>query len=160
MKLIGTAVSILLAILALVSAISIGLTATNYLEGMGAAGDLRFELSDLELKEGDAPEVVITFHLENQSPLEIELEKFHFSLYLNGEFVGSNYEPFTAKILTGLEEVVMRFRIPLQPFYIQHVERAREEKDFSWFLTGRAKLVLPFREDVVWLNLRESWSGE
>ena len=74
--------------------------------------------------------------------------------------MGSNYEPFTAKTLTGLEEVAMRFRIPLQPFYMRHVERAREEENFSWSLRGSAKLVLPFREDVVWLNLRESWSGQ
>ena len=160
MKLAGTVVPILLVILALVSAVSIGLTTTSYLEGMGAAGSLSLELSDLQLKEGDEPEVAITFHLENHSLLNIELERFNFSVYLSGEFVGSNYEPFTAKTLEGLEKVVMRFRIPLKPFYIQYVERAQQENRFSWSISGRVKLVLPFREDVVWLNLRESWSGE
>ena len=91
MKPAGTVVPILLAILALVSAVSIGLTAANYSEGMGAAGSLSLELHDLQLKGGDEPEVAITFHLENHALLNIELERFNFSVYLNGEFVGSNY---------------------------------------------------------------------
>ena len=160
MKFTGTVAIIALAILALLSAVSIALTATNYKEGMGAAKSLRLELSNLELLEEDEPKVVITFHLENQSPLSMRLETMHFSLYLNRNFVGSNYEPFTAKTLRGFEETAMRFVIPLRPFYLQHVQQAREEENFSWFLSGMAKLVLPFNEDVVWLDLRESLSGE
>ena len=93
MKSAGTVITIVLAILALLSAVSIGLTATNHKEGMGAAKSLRLELSNLELLEEDEPKVVITFHLENQSPLRMRLETLHFSLYLNRNFVGSNYEP-------------------------------------------------------------------
>lgn len=159
MKRIGTVATVLLAILALFSATSIVLIATNYREGMSAASNLRFELNDLELKEAE-PEVAITFRLENASPLSMRLEQVHFSLYLNGDFVGSNYEPFSSRDVSGFEETELHFRIPLQPFYLQYVKQAREQERFSWSLRGNAKLILPFREDVVWLDLNESWSGE
>ena len=71
-----------------------------------------------------------------------------------------NNEPFTAKNLEGFEKTTMRFIIPLQPFYLQHVRQAQEEENFAWLLRGMAKLILPFNEDAVWLDLRESWSGE
>lgn len=160
MKHVSTVAIILLAILALLSAVSIAMTTTNYEEGIGAVGNLRFELSDLVLTEEDEPTVAISFYIENISPLAMRLESMHFSIFLNGEFMGSNYEPFTERALDGLEETTLHFRIPLQPFYLQYVKKAREEEKFSWSLRGSAKLVLPFRENVVMLTLRESWSGE
>lgn len=152
-------VTTILAILAVFSAGSIALSAINYTQGMSAASSVRLELSSLELRDEANPKVLIAFHIENGSPINIELEAFHFNLYLNGHFIGSNYVPFTKRILDGFEETTMDFVIPIRPFYLQYIEQARQEQGFSWFVRGRAKLLLPFREKEIWLNVREHWSG-
>ena len=126
---------------------------------MGAARSVQFELSSLELRDEDNPEVLIAFQARNGSPLKVELENLDFSLYLNGQFIGSNYTPFTKRTLDGFEEATMNFVIPIRPFFFQYVEQARQKEDFSWSVNGRAKLLLPPKEKGIWLDIREHWSG-
>ena len=152
-------VTIALAIIAALSAGSIAFSAVNYMRGMNAISDVRLNLSNLKLIEEGESEIHIAFHMKNTSPINVRLETFHFSLYLNGQFVGSNYEPFTEIVLAGLEDITMDFIIPIQPFYQQFISQAHQTDGFSWSARGRAKLLLPFRDRVIWMNINEPWSG-
>ena len=152
-------VTIVLAILAAFSAGSIASSAMNYMQGMSATRNVQLELSSLELRDDGNPEVFITFHLENRSPINMKVKTFHFGLYLNENFIGSNYAPFAERNLAGFEETRMDFVIPVRPVFLQYIKRARQEEGFSWFVRGKAKLLLPFKGKEFWLNVREHWSG-
>jgi LEA14-like dessication related protein len=150
---------IALAVLASFSAGSIALTAKNYVQGMRAARSVQVALSSLELHHQDTAEVLIRFHVKNESPFDIKLEAFTLNLYLNEDFIGSNYDPFTERNLNGFEETTIDFLIRVQPSYVPHITQAQQEESFSWSLRGRVKLLLPFRDKEVSLPISERWRG-
>ena len=153
-------ITIALLILAVFSAASIALTARNYVQGTKVAGSLRFQLSTVELRQEAQPEVLVTFHIQNRSPTStIAIEAFDFSLHLNRNFMGSNYAPFTVRTLGSLEQTSFEIVIPIQPFYLQHIEQAQQGEGCSLVVRGRAKLVLPaFQGKEIWVNIREQLS--
>jgi hypothetical protein len=158
MKLVDK-VAIVLAVLAVFSAAPIALSTINYIRNINDIKSVQLELSSLELRDEGNPEVLITFHLKNGSPMNMTLEYFRFGLYLNGEFMGSTYVPFTERSLAGFEETTMHFVVLIRPFYLRRIEQARQKEDFSWSVRGRAKLQSPFWEKGIWLNVSEHWSG-
>ncbi len=158
MNRIGKPVTILV-ILAVFSAGSIVLSATNYIRGASAAGNVQLKLSSLTLLYEENAEVLVTFHLKNGSPISIKLDELHFSLYLNKHFVGTNADTLTKRTIGGFGETTINFAIPIRPFFLQYIDQAREEETFSWSVDGSAKLLLPFKEREIWLNVTERWSG-
>ncbi|NLE76670.1 MAG: hypothetical protein GX605_07955 [Chloroflexi bacterium] len=149
----------ILGLLALLSVVSIGVTVANYIEGTQAASHIRLRLSDLRVHEGTAPQMTVTYEVSNNSALQFRLQDLHFSIYLNGNFMGSNYTPFYELVLGPNQTETMEFVIPLRPFYLQHLERARAEDKFSWYARGRFRLLLPYRDRELWLNIREYKEG-
>jgi hypothetical protein len=158
---VSEVVAITLVIVAVLSAGSIALSTRNYLEGISAASKVRLGLSDLELRDEDGSEVLVTFHLENGSPIDVQLEFFYLRLYLNDNFMASQYYPSADRLsLAGFEEMTVDFVVPLRPFYLQYIEQARQREDFSWLVRGEVRLLLsPFHESEVWLGIEEHWSG-
>jgi hypothetical protein len=154
-------VTVTLVIVAVLSAGSIALSTRNYLKGISAVSNVRLGLSNLELRDKDDSEVLITFRLENGSPINVQLEFSHLRLYLHDNFMGSTYYPSAEGLsLAGFEETTVDFVVPLRPFYLQYVEQARQREDFSWLVRGEVRLLLlPFRESEVWLGIEEHWSG-
>ena len=148
-----------LAILALLSAGSIALSAANYIQGASAAGNVQLKLSSLRLLDEENAEVLIAFYLKNGSSLSVRLDEFHFSLYLNKHFMGTNTATLTKRTIGGFEETTMDFVIPIRPFFLQYIEQARKEEVFLWSVDGSAKVLLPFKEREIWLNVTEHWSG-
>jgi hypothetical protein len=152
-------VTMVLAVLAIVSGASIAVSTQEYTRAMSAIRSFHLELSDLELRAEGSPEVLVAFRVANDSPVNFELDEFRFSLDLNGQFVGSNYVPYSKGILESFEEATMDFVIPIQPQYQQYLEEAQEKDSFSWFVNGRYKLVLPIREKAIWLDIKSRWDG-
>jgi hypothetical protein len=152
-------VATILGVLAAVSLAAIVVTAGNYLQGAEAAGSVSLELSELELREGNGAEVSLSLDVVNESPLAVELETLHFSLHLNGNFVASDYQGFEKVTLEGFNKKTLGFDISLQPFYLRYIEEAREGEGFAWSLRGRVKLLLPFRQKGVWLDIVDEWKG-
>jgi hypothetical protein len=149
----------LLAILALVA---VGLTVwgiMNYQEGMNAVQSFQLDLTEVQLSENDE-EVRLAFRAANQAPIDITMSYFHFSLYLNGNFMGSNYTPFTGQELASFQEEQLEFIIPLRPFYAQYIEQARANDSFSWSIRGGTRVYLPPYDHEVNLNVRQSWSTD
>ena len=155
-------IGIALRILALLSVGALALTAVSYVQGTKAVGGLRFQVSALELHDEEDPEVLVTLQLQNGSPTDaIEVDVLDFSLYLNDNFVGSNYAPFSGITVRESEQTAMDFVIPIRPFYHQHIEQARQSESFAWSLRGQAKLVLPSSKDKeFWIAIRDQWSGD
>lgn len=149
-----------LAILAVLSAGSIALTTINSVQGVRAVLSVQLELGNVELRDKDDPEVLVTFHLRNGSPVNVELDAFDVYLYIDGRFVGTNYIPFTKRSLGSFEETTMDFVIPISPLQLQYVEQARQKEDFSWFVRGKAKLLFPSFKQETWLYIREHWTSE
>ena len=146
-----------LAILAVFSAVSITLTAISYAQGVRTARGVQLELSNLELRDEGNPQVLMAFHIKNGSGTNIGLEACHLDLYLNGHFIGRKYAALSKTILGGFEETTIDFVIPISAHYLPFVELARQKEGFSWFVRGRAKLLLPFGEQEIWLYVREHW---
>lgn len=146
-------------VLVFLSAGSIAITAVNYRKAISAVNNVILELDRLELRTDGDPEIQITIRLANRSPLAIRLKDLHFGVYLNGDFLGSNYDSFAERTLNSSEETDLEFVIPLRPFYQGLIERAQQEEQFEWSLRGRASLQLPFGPHEYALQIREGWSG-
>jgi LEA14-like dessication related protein len=152
-------VDIITGILAILALVSVGLGAwslVNYQEGMEAIQSFQLDLTEVQLTADD-DEIQTTFRLSNNVPLDLVLSYFHFSLYLNGNFMGSNYTPLTDQALAGSAEEVVTFVIPLRPFYEQYIAEARAGEGFAWSIRGFVRLYLPRYEHEVTLNVREQW---
>jgi hypothetical protein len=147
-----------LVIVTLLSAVAIVITARNYRQGISAVRNVYLEISELALTTGDDPEIQVSFDLRNESPLDVKLRGIHFNIYLNGNFMGSNYAPLTERMLDGFEVAKLDFFIPVRPFYLQHIEQAEQRGEFKWFLRGRVDLELLENGHQFWLNIREQWS--
>lgn len=152
-------VTTVLAVLAMVSAVAIALSAQEYTRSMSAIRSFHLELSNLELRTEGSPEVQVAFRVTNDSPVNFDLEEFRFSLDLNGQFVGSNYVPYSKGTLESFGETTMDFVIPIQPQYQRYLEQAQESDSYAWFVSGRYKLVLPIREKEIWLDTKSRWDG-
>jgi len=149
-----------LAALALLSAGSIVLTTENCAQGVGAVLSVQLELSNLELREEGDPEVLVTFRLKNGSAVNVELETFDVYLHIDGHYIGTSYTPFAKRSVDGFEETTMDFVVPISPARAPFFEEARQKEDFSWFVRGKAKLLLPSFKQETWLYVREQWTGE
>ena len=156
---LARSVSIALALLAVLAAVLVGVSARNYIQAMGAIREFRLALSDLELRNEGSPQVQVVFRVVNDSPIDIELDSFLFGLYLDGQFVGSNYEPFSQGTVASFGEVILAFDIPIESNYHQYLEAAREKDSYPWSVSGRYKLTLLDWEKVIWLDIRSRWSG-
>lgn len=162
MSFVGKAITIILIVAAVFSAGSIVLSAANYLQGISAVRNVTLELSNLEIwEEDDNSQVRITLYCDNESPINVQLDSFRLTMYLNGNFLGSNIYPLSERLfLNGFEETSKVFSIPLRPYYLQYINQARQKGEFSWLLSGEVRLrLLPFGESEMWLNIQERWSG-
>jgi hypothetical protein len=158
---VNSRITVALVFLAVLSAGSIASTAIRSARGVGAVLGVELVLSNLELRDGDNPEVVVTFRLKNGSPVRIELEAFDVYLYLDSHYIGTSYHPFTTRSISGREETTMDFVIPILSPHVQFTEQARREEGFSWFVRGKAKVLFPsFKGQEVWLHVREYWTSE
>ncbi len=148
----------LLAILAAISSVSIVQTAADYNRAMDVVRAFRLELSDLDLVDEGEPEVQVGFRVVNGSPVNLDLDAFRFSLYLGEQFMGSNYEPFVLRTVAGGQEETMAFIIPVGPSYLQFLDQAEDSDGYAWSVKGRYKIVLPFKEKAIWLDLQSRWN--
>ena len=88
------AYAILLA-MGLVALVGIGATASNYMDSVRTARGLRLEITHLQVIDDDNPRVEIHFKLHNRSPLEVGIERYNATVYLNGELVGTSMSLYT-----------------------------------------------------------------
>ncbi len=75
------------------------------------------------------------------------------------QFMGSNYEPFPLRTVAGHQEQILGFVIPIDPFYRQFLDQAAENDEYAWSIKGRYKILLPFKEKAIWLDLSSRWNG-
>ncbi len=64
------------------------LTTSNYVNASRATHGLKITLDELGLDLGERASATLTFIVTNPSSLEVTLNRFSFSLYVNGRFVG------------------------------------------------------------------------
>jgi hypothetical protein len=152
-------VTALLAVLAIVSMISIAYTAHSYGRAMEVVRGFRLELGNLRLEDSADPSIAVVLRLVNDSAVGLDLESLRFSLHLNDQFVGSNYEPFSTSVPARLAEKSLEFAIPVDVFYQQFLDQAEAEGTYAWSVRGRYNIVLPFKEKPIWLDLQGQWSG-
>jgi len=81
---------ILLLLMGLAAIVTLQIDVSNYLSSVRGVRELRLNIVDLKIVDDDNPRALIRFSVLNQSPLEIELESYHFTLYLEGKFIGGS----------------------------------------------------------------------
>jgi LEA14-like dessication related protein len=150
------------AALAILALIAVGLSVwslVNYQEGVETLQSFQLDLTEVQISPDDT-EVRVALRLENDAPLDLLINHVHFSLYLNGNFMGSNYTPWVERELKGFQGEQVELIIPLRPFYMQYVEDARAGEGFAWSIRGFARIYLPRYDHEVNLNVRETWSRD
>lgn len=145
-------------ILAVASLVGIALTTGSYIQGMRSARGLRLMLSEVRIDD-PANRFTVVMHLQNRATVPLRLDDINLSFYVNGQYVGSNYQRFVARTVQPGEEPVLDFTVPLQPFYRQRLYEARATGRLSWEARGVARLLLPYRDRTLLVSIREQWSG-
>jgi hypothetical protein len=140
------------ALLALVGCV---LVATNYVQGMRSVRDLGFSIEGIEV--ANVQEATVALHVTNGSSLDLRLEELNLVLYLNGQYVGSYYEPFKPLRLARAEERSLPLVIGLQPVARPVIDAAQKRAEFAWLARGSVRVILPFREKTLLVSVREPW---
>jgi len=145
--------TLVVGILAAVSFSTMYSTTNNYVEVAKATHRLGGELVNLEM-EGDT--VLLTFHFNNTSSLDIVLLKIQFNLYANGRFLG-NIDMREKTILEPGETDIL-VKAKLHPLYMEDLNKELEHTEkMLWFVRGGAVIVLPFEEITVTIEIQEYW---
>ncbi len=128
-------------------------TTHNFVEVAKATHRLGGELVNLEKEDNF---ILLTFHFDNTSSLDIVLQKMQFNLYANGRYLG-NFDMRERTILKPGEEFIT-IRRELHPLYVEDLEQELEYTEkVLWFVRGGAIIELPFEEMTITISIQEYW---
>ena len=85
---------ILLLLIGLAAIVTLRTDVSNYLSSVRSVRGLRLNIVDLKVVDDDNPRALIRFNVLNQSPLEIELENYHFDLFFEGTLIGGSHHMY------------------------------------------------------------------
>ena len=146
-----------LLILTLLAIISITITVVDFDRGMASMRALDLELTGVTVKSENPPDIEVTMQLQNTSSQSMTIDRVHFGLYLNGDFMGSNYEGWEPLTATGGMDQEVVFRIELRDFYQSRLDRARESGEYGWSIQGETVVLLPYRDKRISMRIAQSW---
>ncbi|KYK38657.1 MAG: hypothetical protein HXS46_17635 [Theionarchaea archaeon] len=156
-------VTLIMIIAALGSIFTMKLTADTYMEVAKAESLMKAKLVGLDVVGNT---VILTFRLNNESVLDLDLINIQFNMYANREYVGNYDMRERTPLKTGETEVEIRIEL------IDRYVRTITGEDYTtlesflqsgsgsiqWFLTGAAVVELPFGEFESYnVSVREQW---
>jgi hypothetical protein len=144
---------------------------SGYIRSIESARGLSLEIANLEFTDDDNPRITIRFDVRNDSPLDMKIERFGFSLYLNGERVGSNYSTYlgtdpevdpeayrqaryVSRVVESGESIDLEFTIYIYSAQMDIVRRAQQAGVMSWYAMAEARTLLPYSWDETRLRLQ------
>jgi len=171
----GLAATALL-LMALVSLFALVTDVSNYVAAIESARGLRLEIASLEVIDDDNPRAVIRFRVQNDSPLEVELERYFFDLYLNKELIGTSYSMYSGtdpnvsraarqqaqsikQFLGPRQYLMLEFTVYIYSAQMDIVRRVQRSGSMSWHVMTNFTAYLPHAHEADFLRL-QAWYEE
>ena len=168
---IQRAAYIALVLMALMALLAYGADVSSYVRAIKSAGGLSLEITNLEVIDGDDPRALVRFRLRNDSPVEIQVERNFFTLYLNSEQVGSSYSTYLGtdpdvdpaahraaqdfdQTLAPGQAVELDFMVHIHPTQMEIVRQAQRSGTMSWHMDINLRVLLLNSRKKSFLNLR------
>jgi len=151
---------------------------TNYIRSVESVHGLRLEMTSLQVIDDTNPRAVIRFRLHNRSPLTIEIEDYHFNLYLNGERVGTSMSSYMGtdpnvsqaayRKATNINQALdpdqhldLEFTLYIYSAQMEIVRRAQRtvldtvqcSDSMSWSTNANFRVILPYAPEWDWVGL-------
>ena len=137
---------------------------------------MRLEIASLEVIDDDNPRAVIRFRVRNDSPLEVELERYFFDLYLNKELIGTSYSMYSGtdpavsraarqqaqsikQVLGPRQDLMLEFTVYIYSAQMDIVRRVQRSGAMSWHVMANFTTYLPHSHEADFLRLR-AWYEE
>jgi len=160
-----------LLLMGLAATLALGTDVSNYVRSIKSAHGLDLTITDLQVIDDDNPRALIHFRVRNNASLEVEVKRYYFELYLNGERVGSSYSMYTGtdpnidteahRKVTGINQALspgqdldLAFTVYFYSTQMESVRRAQRAGTMSWQVSAKFVAVLPYSREENVIELR------
>ncbi len=163
---------ILLILMALAATFALGTDVSNYIRSVKGARGLNLEITDLQVIDDENPRAHIRFRVQNGSPLEIEIERYRFELFLNGERISGSFSMYLGtdpdgvdvdarweslsinQILTPGQGLDLEFTMYIYPTQMEIVRQAQRAGSMTWRASAEFTTMLPYSREENFIKLR------
>jgi len=144
----------ILGILALLGVIAVGL---RYHEGLASVRGVTYELEEVSVRSDDT--VSCRFRIDNLGDGPVEFTRWEFSLYINGEFLGSNTDRSFAQVVPPGGGQTLIQTLQLRPLYQERLADEMQQADIVWTAEGRTRVVVPNSRSTIFIHFRLQRKG-
>lgn len=149
--------TVLVTLLAAASFYTLYTSTSNYVEAAKATHMLGGQLTSLEVA-GEST-VLLTFHFNNTSSLDIVIQTIAVNVYANGKFLGNFDRRERISLPPGEADITLTAEI--HPVYMDNLTLEQTYSEtILWFITGGVVVELPFEEMTVTVSIQEYWVTE
>ncbi len=137
---------------------------SNYIRSFESASGLDLDIIGLEMIDDDNPRALVRFRLQNNSALEIGIERYLFELYLNRQRVGSSYSQYLGtdpsidakahretamidQVLNPGQDIVLEFTVYIYDTQMDIVRQAQSNDSLSWQVSAEFVTALPYARE-------------
>jgi hypothetical protein len=160
---ISPTIYVLLLIAGLLALFATIISVSNYTRSVKAFERLAFEFTEIQVAGGDDPTAELGFRFLNQSSMPIWLESYEFSLYADGERIGSSSSTYRGagandgehlsdrsvrRELAAGESLDLEFTLHIYPPQMETITRARQDGALTWSVTAGFLIRLPTAQAI------------
>lgn len=163
---------VLLILMGLVAALVLGMDVSNYVRSVKGARGLNLEITDLQVIDDENPRAHIRFRVQNDSPLDIEIERYRFELFLDRERISGSYSMYLGtdpdavdtdarrestninQVLTSGQGRDLEFTLYIYPTQMKIVRQAQRAGSMSWRASAEFTTMLPYSRQENEIELR------
>ncbi len=163
---------VLLILLGLVAALILGRDVFNYVRSTKGARGLNLEITDLQLIDDENPRAHVRFRVQNDSPLEIDIDRYRFEFFLNGERISGSFSMYLGtdpdgvdldarweslsinQVLSPGQGFDLEFTMYIYPTQLEIVRQAQRAGSMSWRASAEFTTMLPYSREENFIELR------
>lgn len=150
---VSVAVSLLLILVGVAAVAGIVLNISNYGRSLESAGGLDLEFNEIVVSDDGNPRARLLFLLSNHSPIPLGIEQYGFTLYANGQRIGSSGSSYrgtapdpndtSTRDATFIRQVIppddhldIEFTLYIYSTQMEIVRDAQREGPIAWSVTA------------------------
>jgi len=166
-----------LLLMALAAAAILAMDVSNYIRSVKSARDLTLAITDLQIIDDDDPRALIHFRVRNNSSLDVEIERYLFTLHLRGERVGGSYstylgtdpsvDPKAHREATNVDQTLapgqsldLAYTLYIYPTHMERVRQIQRSGPVTWQVSAEFTTLLPHSRVENLVRLRAEFEEE
>jgi hypothetical protein len=163
---------ILLILMGMAAALMLGRDVFNYIRAVKGARGLNLAIIDLQVIDDENPRAHVRLRVQNESPLDMDIRRYRFELFLNGERISGSYSTYLGtdpdavdtvarRESTNIEQVLapdqgldLEFTLYIYSTQMEIVRQAQRVGSMSWYASARFTTMLPYSREESEIRLR------